>query len=437
MFGYYLRLALNSIRRTPVLSILMVSAIALGIGACMTTITVNYMMSANPIPHKSDQLFYVRVDNWDPNFGWGDDGDAPNQVTWTDATNLTEAGKAFRQSAMTRSGGVLEPENKDIKPFEASSRLAYTDFFAMFDVPFAYGNPWPKSADENQEQVVVLSHDLNNQLYGGENSVGKTLRFRNYEFRVVGVLAPWELVPKFFDLTTGAFGDMAEMYMPFSLRRPLELPSWGNNNCWKSPDGEGFEAFLLSECINNQMWVELPNEQARDEYMAFLNAYVEQQKELGRFPRPLNNKLDNVMEWMEHENVVPDDAQIMLWLSFLFLTVCLLNTVGLLMAKFATKAGEIGLRRAVGASKQDLFIQHLVEAGIIGVVGGLLGLGFAMLGLKGVESLFGDFISKVAHMDANLVAISFGLAIVSSLLAGLYPTWRACNVAPAMQLKSQ
>ena len=79
MFTYYLKLALNSIKRTPILSVLMITAIALGIGACMTTITVNYMMSANPIPHKSDQLFYVRLDNWDPNFGWGDNGDAPDR----------------------------------------------------------------------------------------------------------------------------------------------------------------------------------------------------------------------------------------------------------------------------------------------------------------------------------------------------------------------
>lgn len=436
MFGYYLRLSLKSIKRTPVLSLLMVSAIALGIGACMTTITVNYMMSANPIPHKSEQLYYVRLDNWDPNFAWGDDG-VPDQVTWTEATNLTKAKKALRQSAMTRSGGVLESTNPDVKPFEASSRLTYTDFFSMFDVPFAYGAPWPASADENQELVTVLSDELNNQLFGGENSVGKTIRFRGYEFRIVGVLAPWELVPKFYDLTTGSFGDMEQLYLPFSLRRPLELPSWGNNNCWKSPEGEGFDAFILSECVSNQFWVELPDEKAKQEYMGFLNAYVEQQKALGRFPRPINNKLDNVMEWLEHENVVPDDAQIMLWLSFLFLTVCLLNTMGLLMAKFATKSGEIGLRRAVGASKSDLFIQHLVESGLIGVAGGLLGLGLAFLGLRGVENLFGSFIKKVAYMDSTLVAFSFILAVAASIIAGLYPTWRACNIVPAMQLKSQ
>ena len=66
MFSYYLKLGWLSIRRNPFLSALMIAAIAVGIGASMTIITVNYVMSGNPIPQKSDQLFYVQLDSWDP-----------------------------------------------------------------------------------------------------------------------------------------------------------------------------------------------------------------------------------------------------------------------------------------------------------------------------------------------------------------------------------
>lgn len=90
MFGYYIKLALKSVKRNPILSLLMIIAIALGIGASMTTITINYLMSADPIPHKSHQLFHIQVDNWDPNNAFNDDEDyLPNQLTWTDATNFT------------------------------------------------------------------------------------------------------------------------------------------------------------------------------------------------------------------------------------------------------------------------------------------------------------------------------------------------------------
>lgn len=438
MFSYYLKLAFKSIKRNPILSFLMVTAIALGIGASMTTITVTYLMSADPIPHKSHQLFHIQVDSWDPNNPFnGEEGALPNQLTWTDATNFTLAKKALRQSAMGMSGGIIEPKGDDAKPFEASIRLAYTDFFGMFDVPFIFGGPWPSNADTNREQVVVLSKRINESVFGGENSVGKNIIIAGTTFQVVGVIDEWHPMPKFYDVNNGAFNETEELFMPFSLKEALELPNWGNNNCWKSPDGDGYKAFLLSECINTQMWVELPDDKAKAEYMDFLNAYVTEQKELGRFPRPLNNRLNNVMQWMERQEVVEEDAKLMMWLSFMFLLVCLLNTVGLLLAKFAGKSAEIGLRLAIGASKADLFKQHLVETALIGVLGGIAGLGLAVIGLQGVKTLYGDFVDDLATLNFSMVVVALVIALVSSIAAGLYPTWRACNVAPASQLKSQ
>ncbi|MEP1446975.1 MAG: ABC transporter permease [Paraglaciecola sp.] len=438
MFGYYIKLALKSVKRNPILSLLMVTAIALGIGACMTTITVNYLMSADPIPQKSHQLFHIQVDSWDPNNAFGDDADSlPNQLTWTDATNFTLAKKALRQSAMGMSGGIIEPAGDDAKPFEASIRLAYRDFFPMFEVPFIYGNSWDSQSDTNREQVIVLSKRTNESVFGGENSVGKTIVVDGRNFQVVGVIDDWQPMPKFYDVNNGAFNETEELYMPFSLKEELELPNWGNNNCWKSPEGEGYKAFLQSECINTQMWVELPTDLAKAEYMDFLNNYVMEQKELGRFPRPINNRLSNVMEWMASQEVVEEDAKMMMWLSFMFLLVCLLNTIGLLLAKFTGKSSEIGLRLAVGASKSDLFKQHLVETAIIGLMGGIAGILLALVGLQGIKSLYGDFVDDLASLDLSMVLVALSIALISSILAGLYPTWRACNIAPATQLKSQ
>ena len=128
----------------------------------------------------------------------------------------------------------------------------------------------------------------------------------------------------------------------------MNSPKW-QHQLLETPDGDGFEAFLNSECVWIQFWAELRNDTEKQDYMAFLNAYVEQQKELGRFPRPINNRLSDVMEWMENQEVVEDDARVMLGLSLLFLVVCLLNTIGLLLAKFLGKslispcAGRLGL----------------------------------------------------------------------------------------------
>jgi putative ABC transport system permease protein len=170
--------------------------------------------------------------------------------------------------------------------------------------------------------------------------------------------------------------------------------------------------------------------------MDFLNSYTQEQKALGRFPRPMDNRLIDVMSWLEFRKVVSEDNVVLAGLSFLFLMVCLLNTVGLLLAKFIGGASIAGIRRALGASRGALFRQHIVEISVIGLAGGLLGLGLAALGLKAVRGWFEDF-EKVTQLDWSMVGIALGLALIASLAAGLYPTWRVCRIAPARYLKTQ
>jgi putative ABC transport system permease protein len=79
----------------------------------------------------------------------------------------------------------------------------------------------------------------------------------------------------------------------------------------------------------------------------------------------------------------------------------------------------------------------MIEAGLIGLAGGLVGLGLTWLGLRGIEMLFGDFVENLVGMDWVMVLAAIALAIVSALLAGLYPTWQACRIMPASQLKTQ
>jgi putative ABC transport system permease protein len=123
-------------------------------------------------------------------------------------------------------------------------------------------------------------------------------------------------------------------------------------------------------------------------------------------------------------------------LSFGFLAVCLLNASGLLLAKLMGRAGDIGVRRALGASRTAIFVQCLMETGMVGLAGGLLGLLLTSLGLLAARSLLSaDFVS-LAHLDLADVAIAIGLAVTATLLAGLYPTWRAAQVQPAWQLKA-
>ena len=439
LLKYNFKLGLKNIRRNPILSALMVAAIGIGIGASMAMVTVNYRFGANPIPQKSDDLYYIRVDSWSPNFSYQDgrgEGYPPTQVTYIEATAFLAAKRAFRQAAMTGSTLAVEPPDPDERPYFVDVRATTADFFLMFDAPFKYGTGWSADEDAAAELVVVLSPSINERVFGGENSVGRMLTLSGENYRVVGVLEQWEPAPRFYDLNGNQVEDL---FIPWTLfaAKNGDLPRNGNTNCWKPLDGAGFQAFLNSECVWIQFWAELRNDAERADYAAFLDAYVTEQKKLGRFARPLNNRVTPVMEWLEERGVVPDEAQVLLGLSLMFLVVCLLNTIGLLLAKFLGKAPEIGIRRALGASRRVLFQQYLVEAGMIGFAGGLLGILLTWLGLEGIKAQFyEDDFMRIMTLDWNMVLTAVCLAVLASLITAIYPTWRACNVQPAVHLSA-
>jgi putative ABC transport system permease protein len=139
---------------------------------------------------------------------------------------------------------------------------------------------------------------------------------------------------------------------------------------------------------------------------------------------------------MADQRVVSRDVEVQTGLGFAFLAVCLVNTIGLLLAKFMRKGGEIALRRALGASRREVFTQYMIESGVVGLSGGVLGLVLTALGLIAVRALYTDF-KTVASLDWAMTGTTLLLAVAAALLAGLYPTWRACRVEPAGQLKTQ
>jgi len=231
-----------------------------------------------------------------------------------------------------------------------------------------------------------------------------------------------------------------QVFLPFSTAIDLRLGRNGSMNCWDAGDDavedEEGEIGLNAPCSWLQYWVELRTPEQVDDYRRYLENYSDSQRAAGRFERPNNVRLHDVMAWLDYNNVVPSDVRLQVWLAFGFLAVCLLNTVGLLLAKFLRRSTEIGVRRALGASRRAIFAQCLVEAGTIGLAGGAVGLALALLGLWAVRQQPSSY-AELAQIDPAMLLLTIVLAIVSSVLAGLLPAWRACEVTPAIQLKSQ
>lgn len=431
MLAYYLDLARRSLRRNVALTVLMIVAIAFGVGASMTTLTVLHVLSVDPMPGRSQDLYYVQLEPRKA-LGYVPGEEPPEQVTRADAEALVRAGKADRQAMMTGGTATLEPQRAGLAPFMVDARWTSFEFFAMFRVPFVAGGPWTADDDARAARVVVITRALADKLFGALDVVGRTIRVGGTEMRIAGVIDSWRPTPHFYDLHTDRYGTGDQLFAPFSTSSELKLGRNGSMDCWDEvtePEAVG------APCVWIQLWVELRGKDRAAAYRDFLVRYSEDQRTTGRYQRPPNVRLRDVGDWLDHNEVVPRDARLQTWIALGFLLVCLINTIGLLLTKFLRRSAEIGVRRALGASKRSIFFQLLVEAGTIGLVGGALGLGLAWLGLWAVRHQPTDY-AELARLDLPMLVATFVLAVVSSLLAGLVPAWRGCQVAPAIQLKS-
>ncbi|MGZ8319613.1 MAG: ABC transporter permease [Telluria sp.] len=436
MYSYYFLLGVRSLRRNPALTILMVLTLAVGVAASVSTLTILHVMSGDPIPHKSTRLLVPLVDNGQLE-GYTP-GEKPDpQLSYTDAANFLKSGQGERRTAMYGVGGAIEPERKDIGAFTARGVAPTSHFFGMFEAPFRFGQPWGEAEDAAAADVVVLSRELSEKLYGDANPVGKRVSMMGNQYQVVGVLEHWLPLPRYYRIISagGAFGTADEFFIPFSTALRHETGHVGSMSC-NARREPGFAALLASECTWIQSWFETRSTADRAELQGWLDNYASEQRKLGRLKRNAPNQLFDVMEWLEYMKVVGNDSKLAAWLAFGFLVLCLVNTIGLLLAKFSVRAAEVGIRRALGASQKDIFRQFLVETSVVGLVGGVLGLvlAFGALALIAMQS---NQMAVVAQMDWIMLAYTFVLSVLAAVLAGLLPTWRACQVTPAMQLKSQ
>lgn len=438
MFGYYVELAVRSLRRNPALTGLMVLAIAVGIGTSMTTLTVMHLLSGDPLPGRSEHLHYVQVTPYPQ--------DAtpthPSEVMdYRSAMDLWKAKRADQQALLVGSTIKVHVPASTSPPLLLSMLSTHADFFTMFAAPFEYGGAWTAEDDEKHARVAVISSDLNHRLFRGENSVGKIIRLRDSDVRIVGVLKPWRPSPLFYDVYGGrmAHGDTADFYgkvedvmTPFQSGLEINDGNFVQFTCWQLPPSPGH--LQDAPCLWVRLWVRLQDEAKVAAYRRFVADYAAQQKAQGRFRHDLT-AVPSLMEWMTSNRVVPGDVRLQVWLAFAFLAICLCNTVGLLLAKFLRRGADFSVRRALGATRGAVVMQCLVETGVIGVAGGLLGWLFTLAGLWLVRQQPVPYADMV-RLDASMFMTTFVLAVTTSLLAGALPAIRAGRVAPALHLKT-
>lgn len=448
MFAYNFNLALKSIKARMGITVLMVVTIGIGIGLLMTTVTMSYHDQQVPFAERADKLHLVQMDSRHADAREISDPRRLGGLTYRDALNLFQADTpASAQTFNFKVLPILATEDQQVKPMQGIVDATTASFFDLFGAKFLYGKGW--EAHENNAPVIVLSKEANNQLFAGQNSVGKTISVGAGKARIIGVLDEWQAKRRVFDgtYTTSRLDDA---FVPFQFAIDNNMRRWQRMRChpheyvmFNEYIKSDIQGLMNSECQWVNLWAKLDSKEQAQAYHDFTVQYATEQKQYGRFVRPILNFVTSIEQQMASFSMGGRESEIKL-LSQLFFFVCLVNAIGMLLTKFLAGATEVSLRRALGAKKKVIMLQHLIEVSIIGLLGGLIGVIVAFGGLnlmKHVRMYSSDYtddmnvLNLAYQLDWTMVSVAIGVAVLSTIVVGLYPIWRIINISPASQLK--
>jgi putative ABC transport system permease protein len=437
MLDYYLRLALSRCRQNVPMVVLLVLTMAVGIAACMTATTIFRALSGAPLPGVSPYLYVATMDAREAPDKDNPDYKQPDSLLkLADAKALVDAHRATQQVAVAQSLTQLS-DTEGKKSEQAYGLMAYGPVLQTFGVPLRYGRPWTEAEQAANAPVLVIDANMARKLFGTENAVGRSVMLGQRSFRVIGVSAPWKPRMQIFDVAQNSgnvMGSDDEFFVPAQASLDAGVGPFIAGECGKDAPVVSFQSAAVTQCRWMEAWARLDTPEQAKAYGQFLAGYADAQHDAGRFVYSPQAKLYATQAWMALNHVVPDDVHLNLMLSGGFLLLCLVNVAGLLAARFLRRQGDVAIRRALGASKRAVFVQHLVETGLLGLLGGVLALPLTWLGLWIVRMQPVRY-AGAAHFSPGAFAILFALSVGVGLLVGILPAWRVCRQPPALQIK--
>jgi putative ABC transport system permease protein len=278
-------------------------------------------------------------------------------------------------------------------------------FLAVRDFETAKGRFFTDVDMQRNNQVIVLGADLAERLFGTRNAVGEQLRVKNVSFQVIGVL-----VAK--GSSVGADYDEAALIPITTAANRLV----GKN----SPYGIALDYIVAS---------------ARDGDS--VDAAVFQITNLLRLRHKINGEDDfNIRtqkDALQTVGQITGALTIMLAaIAGISLFVGGIGIMNIMLVSVTERTQEIGLRKAIGATQQDILLQFMIEAVIVSAAGGLIG---TVVGVSGVM-IVGALTPLEAAISPVAIAMAVGVSGGIGLFFGVVPARRAAKLDPIVALRS-
>jgi putative ABC transport system permease protein len=386
-----IRFALRLLWKTPGYTAVAILTIALGIGANTAIFSIFYATLLAPFPYpEPDQLVVV----------WTSVDGNRRSVSTGDYLDWKRESKSF-QILGAVSGEQFNVSTNGEQPEQIEGSYLTPGFLDQLigDKPFMGRYVLPEEGQPGKDHVVIITHKLWQRYFNADpNILGKQVHLNGEPYTVIGVQPPGQ---------------------PDRLGRQLVVPM----------------AFTPEQMNHDFHWLVVLGRLKPGVTLAQANADMNEVANHAAEAYPKSNKgLHARVDPLKNDFLDPEVQTILKLLQgvvvFVLLIACV-NVANLLLARGMTRQKEIAVRASIGASRQQIFRQFLIESLLLAVVGGALGVGLAYALMKAILAAMPPYVLlSEADVRLSVPVLLFTLAatILAGVLFGCAPAWHATRV---------
>ena len=402
------RYGLRQLRKSPGFALTAVLMLAFGIGATTAIFSIVEGVLLRPLPFPR-QAELVTLGDVLGGVEYGD-GDAPG-VTAPGARTYMRDTRAFSSLGGYQSSTYELSGLGDAAQINAARLTA--SMFSVLGVSPLMGRTFTTQEDEGGQQVALVSYQTWRSRFDGDNILGRKILLDRKPYEIIGVM-PREFE---FPLVPGQL-NRSELWVPMSFTQTELIQGAGN---W------GY--YMVGRLKPGVT----PAQAQQD-------AVASAEEIMRNFPPALRSRHIQPAVQPLDEITVAQARPLIRTLSLAVIVVLFIacaNLAGLLLVRVIRRRREISVRLALGASEAAILRQSLVEALLLSISGGLLGLALASVALHVGIGMLPETLPRVSSigLDWKVAVFSLGLAVVTGLLCGLVPAVAAARTEVNESLK--
>jgi putative ABC transport system permease protein len=322
---------------------------------------------------------------------------------------LTENdGRAIAREAVSVSGtapwlstnGQVVYGDKNWSTTLAGTTLAY---FPIRRFTVASGSLWTETDEALKTKVCLIGATVATSLFGGEDPVGRTLRIGRSPYTVIGVLTA---------RGTSLVGDDQDdrVMMPIGSFRARVL---------HTAPGRA-----------DQLIVSATSDQTVNRAKSQIESILRERHRVE--PGREDFSVSTQAEFREAtDGILTALALLLLSVATVSLVVGGIGVMNIMLVSVAERTREIGIRMSIGARQRDILIQFLVEAIVLTMIGGVLGIGVG----SGVTIAIGRLLGWAMAPSAEVLGVAVATSVAIGVVFGFLPAWRAAKLDPIAALR--